>query len=70
MVYIQTMGEMQVLLKTDWISIAIATLGAGVVLYCGWSARNEDPVLKKILYTLLVFITAMWGLCTYILLKY
>lgn len=57
------------LLKTDWVAIVIATFGVGVMMYYGWSARNENPVMKKILYTLLVFITILWGLCSYILLN-
>jgi len=61
-------GREKMLLKTDWVSITIATFGAGVVVYCGWSARNEHPAMKKILYTLLFLITVLWGLCAYILL--
>jgi arginine exporter protein ArgO len=60
-------GRDQVLLKTDWVAIVIATFGVAVVTYYGWSARNENPTMKKILYTLLVFIAVLWGLCAYIL---
>jgi tellurite resistance protein TehA-like permease len=57
-----------VLLKTDWVAIVIATFGVAVVTYYGWSARNENPIMKKILYTLLVFITILWGLCIFLVL--
>jgi len=52
-----------VLTKSDWLSVMIATFGVGIVMYYGWSARNENPVMKKILYTLLGFIFALWILC-------
>lgn len=55
------------LLKTDWAAIVIATFGVAVVTYYGWSSRNENPVMKKILYTLLVFMAVLWGLCVYLL---
>ena len=55
------------LLKTDWLAIVIATFGVAVVVYYGWSSRNENPVMKKILYTLLAFIAILWGLCAYLL---
>jgi ABC-type tungstate transport system substrate-binding protein len=57
------------LLKTDWASIVIATFGVAVVTYYGWSSRNEHPVMKKILYTLLVFITILWAMCVYLLMS-
>ena len=62
-------GREKVLLKTDWVAIVIATFGVGVVTYYGWSARHENPIMKKILYTLLVFITILWGLCIFLLLE-
>ena len=61
-------GRDQVLLKTDWVAIVIATFGAGVVTYYGWSARKENPVMKKILYTLLFLITILWALCIFLVL--
>lgn len=69
-VFIQTTGEIKVLLKSDWFAVAIATFGTAMVTYYGWSVRNENPIMKKILYTLLVFMLILWGLCTFILLSY
>jgi len=54
------------LLKSDWVAIVIATLGAGVVVYHGWSSRHENPTIKKILYTLLMFMFILWMLCVYV----
>ena len=56
----------KVLLKTDWVAIAIATFGVGVVAYYGWPSRDESPVMKKILHTLLLLLAILWGLCTYL----
>ena len=60
-------GE-KVLLKTDWFAIVIATLGAGLVVYYGWSLKKENPVVKKLLYTLIVLMIILWSMCTYLLL--
>lgn len=55
------------LLKSDWVAIVIATLGTGVVMYYGWSSRHENPIMKKILYTLLTFMFILWMLCVYLM---
>lgn len=60
-------GE-KVLLKTDWFAIVIATLGAGLVVYYGWSLKKENPVVKKLLYTLIVLMIIIWSMCAYLLL--
>ena len=60
-------GE-KVLLKTDWFAIVIATLGAGLVVYYGWSLKKENPVVKKLLYTLIVLMIIIWSMCTYLVL--
>ena len=60
-------GE-KVLLKTDWFAIVIATLGVGLVVYYGWSLKKENPVVKKLLYTLIVLMIIIWSMCTYLLL--
>ena len=62
-------GREKVLLKTDWVAIVIATFGVCVVTYYGWSSRHENPIMKKILYTLLFFIAVLWGLCIFMLLE-
>ena len=54
------------LLATDWVAIAIATFGVGVVTYYGWSSRNENPVMKNILHTLILLTAILWGLCAYL----
>ena len=59
----------KVLLKTDWVAIVIATFGVAIVTYYGWSARKENPVMRKILYSLLVLITILWALCIYMVLE-
>ena len=60
-------GE-KVLLKTDWFAIVIATLGAGLVTYYGWTLRKENPVVKKLLYALIALMAIIWVMCTYLLL--
>ena len=55
------------LLKSDWVAIVIATLGTGVVMYYGWSSRHENPIMKKILYTLLTFMFILWMMCVYLM---
>ena len=60
-------GE-KVLLKTDWFAIVIATLGAGLVVYYGWSLKKENPVVKKLLYTLIVLMIIIWSMCTFLVL--
>lgn len=60
-------GE-KVLLKTDWFAVVIATLGVGLVVYYGWSLKKENPVVKKLLYTLIVLMIIIWSMCTYLLL--
>ena len=46
--YTNEPGE-TMLLKSDWVAIVIATLGTGVVMYYGWSSRNEHPIMRRIL---------------------
>jgi hypothetical protein len=48
------------LLKSDWFAIALATFGVAVVVWQGWSSRNEYPAMKKIIYTLLVAWLILW----------
>ena len=55
------------LLKSDWVAIVIATLGTAVVMYYGWSSRHENPIMKKILYTLLTFMFILWMMCVYLM---
>jgi NADH:ubiquinone oxidoreductase subunit 4 (subunit M) len=48
------------LLKSDWFAIAIATVGVGIVIYLGWDSRHENPIMKKIIYTLLGLMAVLW----------
>ena len=57
------------LLRTDWAAIVIATLGAGVVGYHGWTSRNADPTMKKIIYSLLGLITLLWAMSIFLVLS-
>ena len=54
------------LLNSDWVAIVIAVLGTGVVMYYGWDSRHENPAMKKILYTLLAFMSILFALCIYL----
>jgi len=63
--YTNEPGE-TMLLKSDWVAIVIATVGAGVVTYYGWSSRNEHPAMKKIIYTLLGLIFVLWMMCAFL----
>jgi len=54
------------LLKSDWFAIAIATFGVAVVMWQGWSSRNEYPAMKKIIYGLLGLTLALWIMISYI----
>ena len=55
------------MLKTDWVAVIIATIGVAVVAYHGWSSRNVDPIMKKIVYGLLALITLLWIMMTALL---
>ena len=55
------------MLKTDWVAVIIATVGAGVVAWHGWNSRNVDPIMKKIIYGLLGLITLLWVMMTVLL---
>ena len=54
------------LLKSDWFAIVIATLGAAVVVWHGWNARDEYPAMKKIIYGLLRLVLALWIMILYV----
>ena len=54
------------LLKSDWFAIVIATLGAAVVVWHGWNARDEYPAMKKIIYGLLGLVLALWIMILYV----
>jgi hypothetical protein len=64
--YTNEPGEIM-LLKTDWVAVAIAVFGTGVVMYYGWDSRHENPTMKKILYTLLTFMFILLMLCIYLM---
>ena len=53
------------LLKTDWVAIVIAVLGTGVVTYYGWASRNENPMMKKLIYVSLASVFTLLVLCAY-----
>lgn len=52
------------MLKTDWFAVFIAAFGVGVVVYQGWSSRNENPVMKKIIYGLIGLTAVLWIMLT------
>ena len=54
------------LLKSDWFAIVIATLGVAVVVWYGWDARDEYPAMKKIIYSLLGLVLALWIMTLYV----
>ena len=58
------------LLKTDWVAIAIATFGVGVVIFLGWSSRNDHPEMKKIIHGLLWLMLVLWVLIAIMLVGY
>jgi hypothetical protein len=55
------------MLKTDWVAVLIATFGAAVVVYHGWTSRNADPIMKKLIYGLLALISLLWVMMTVLL---
>lgn len=56
------------MLKTDWIAVFIAAFGVGVVVYQGWSSRNENPTMKKIIYTLIGLTALLWIMLAFLVL--